>query len=346
MKKLFAIVSIILTLSLLLCACSTVFNNDDTKGASTTQKATTTTQKPTTTMAPNPTYKVFDGDYEYTFDGTAKGYDVCYVGDKNVSAVGDIKTTIEGWPVLTLKANFLSGCTNLTNVVIPSSITTIGAGAFTGCTKLTSVTIPSNVTIVGMGAFSECTNLTHVTIDEGVKIIECNAFAQCTNLVSVTFPNSLTNLGTIDKEKVGTSINYHELRGAFTECVSLTNIILPEGITTIGKSAFSGCASLTNIIIPSGVQTLECGAFARCSNLTSISIPSSVIAIGSSYQWGDAGAGGSGGGLALYNCTQLAQIIYDGTIEQWNELLNAFVHDSWFAEGVTQVQCADGVIKY
>ena len=55
-----------------------------------------------------------------------------------------------------------SGCTSLTSVTIPNSVTSIGDSAFSGCTSLTSVTIPDSVTSIGDGAFVGCTSLTGV----------------------------------------------------------------------------------------------------------------------------------------------------------------------------------------
>jgi len=55
------------------------------------------------------------------------------------------------------------GCTGLTSVTIPSSITTIQYESFRGCTGLTSITIPSSVTSIGYYVFSGCSGLTSVT---------------------------------------------------------------------------------------------------------------------------------------------------------------------------------------
>jgi len=67
---------------------------------------------------------------------------------------------------------------------------------------------------------------------------------------------------------------------AFYNCRSLTNLTIPEGVTSIGSLAFYNCSSLTSITIPEGVTSIGNWAFKDCSSLTSITIPNSVIRIG------------------------------------------------------------------
>ncbi len=58
------------------------------------------------------------------------------------------------------------------------------------------------------------------------------------------------------------------------------DVVIPEGVTSIGDSAFAGCSSLTSIVIPKGVTSIGTGAFSSCSSLTSVVIPESVTSIG------------------------------------------------------------------
>ena len=59
-------------------------------------------------------------------------------------------------------------------------------------------------------------------------------------------------------------------------------VVFPEDLTSIPKSAFLGCSNLTSITIPNSVTSIGEYAFADCKNLTSITIPSSVTSIGDS----------------------------------------------------------------
>ena len=66
---------------------------------------------------------------------------------------------------------------------------------------------------------------------------------------------------------------------AFSCCVSLSEIVIPSSVTSIGKGAFSSCNSLSEIVIPSIVTNIGDCAFSTCSSLKYISIPKSVICL-------------------------------------------------------------------
>ncbi|WP_301331571.1 leucine-rich repeat domain-containing protein, partial [Segatella copri] len=87
------------------------------------------------------------------------------------------------------------GCSGLTSLTIPSSVTEIGVDAFNGCWKLTSLTIPSGVTSIGYSAFWGCSGLTSLTIPSSVTSIGNYAFNGCSGLTSLTIPSSVTSIG-------------------------------------------------------------------------------------------------------------------------------------------------------
>ena len=159
-----------------------------------------------------------------------------------------------------------SGCSGLTSLTLPSSVTSIGRGAFHGCWKLTSLTIPSGVTSIGYSAFRGCSGLTSLTIPSGVTWIDSEAFRGCSGLTNLTLPSSVTEIG--DK--------------AFYGCSGLTSLTIPSGVTSIGGRAFEGCSGLTSLTIPSSVTSIGNYAFVGCSGLTSLTIPSGVTKIGES----------------------------------------------------------------
>lgn len=150
-------------------------------------------------------------------------------------------------------------------------------GVFSGCTNLTSITIPESVTSIGSYAFSECSSLKSIIIPKGVKKIEDGTFLGCTGLTSIIIPDGVTTIGS----------NYYEGReirnnkdGAFEDCIGLSSIIIPESVTSIASFSFSGCTGLNTIIIPNNVTSLGSFAFKGCVGLTSITISETMKSIG------------------------------------------------------------------
>ena len=147
---------------------------------------------------------------------------------------------------------YLNG-SELTDITIPADITEIKY-TFNGCTSLTSVTIPDSVTSIGGSAFYGCTSLTSVTIPDSVTSIGSYAFFNCSSLTSITIPNSVTSIGGF----------------AFKNCHSLTSVTIPDSVTSIGRAAFSWCTSLTSITIGDGVTSIGDGAFYKSTSLSEV----------------------------------------------------------------------------
>ena len=108
------------------------------------------------------------------------------------------------------------------------------------------------------------------SIKEGVRIICNNAFFCCRSLTDIVLPDSVTSIG--DK--------------AFYRCSSLTSFVIPNGVTRIGNGAFLGCSSLKEVAIPDSVTSIEDGAFASCRSLSNIVIHDGVTGIGDGAFWG------------------------------------------------------------
>ena len=179
------------------------------------------------------------------------------------------------------------GCSNLTSITIPDSVTSIGSGTFCNCWGLKSINIPNGVTEIESHTFLNCRNLTSITIPDGVTSIGHWAFEGCSNLTSINIPDSVTFIG-IDAFK-----NCKNLKITITskdsanigdyDSKNLSNLAcirIPDGVKSIGDRAFSGFTILEYITIPESVTSIGDSAFENCYNLTSINIPESVTSIG------------------------------------------------------------------
>lgn len=145
-------------------------------------------------------------------------------------------------------------------VIIPETIedcpvTGIGFGAFWGCSSLTNVTISDSVTYVEQEAFSECTGLTSVTIGKSIQWIGPDAFSCCDKLTSVY----------ISDVAAWCNINFGWYTG--------------NPLYYAGKLYLNG-KLVTDLVIPDGVTTIDANTFINCSDLRSVSIPESITCVG------------------------------------------------------------------
>ncbi len=170
------------------------------------------------------------------------------------------------------------GCTSLAEVTIGNSVTSIGKYAFYGCTSLAEVTIGNSVTSIGGYAFYKCTSLAEITIPDSVASIGHYAFEDCTSLNKV----NITDIAAWYKiEFAGYSSNpTYYAKSLYLNGQLITELNIPDGVTSIGSCTFYNCTSLTEITIPDSVTSIGSSAFRGCTSLAEITIPDSVTSIG------------------------------------------------------------------
>ena len=307
-----------------------------------------------------------DYEYDYYYGGyTAPWYknrlNISYVTmHDGVTSIGgyafNANTKLEAVSipetVKTIGSSAFYNCTYLVNVTIPEGVTSIGSYAFYGCNRLTSVTILEGVTSIGGSAFSGCSRLTSVTIPESVTSIADSAFSRCSSLTAIYitsleawcgikfstgFPalyELYLNNALVTELIIPDSVTSIGER-AFLNCSSLTSVTIPEGVTSIGSYAFAGCNSLTSVTIPDSVTRIRDYAFSGCSSLTSVTIPERVTSIGD-YAFSGCGQLKSVtipgslriiGDYAFNGCTAMTDVNYGGSEEQWKTISIGYFND-------------------
>lgn len=183
--------------------------------------------------------------------------------------------SITGLPDNTWDSGSFMGCTSLTDVNLPTTLTNLGSGTFRNCTSLMSITIPDGVTRIGHGCFTSCTKLTDVNIPTSVTSLGNDAFSYTAINREVNLPN-LTSTGycTFKQTSVTKIVSLGKLvtltggnnLGCFQGCTSLTEVNLPNTLQTIGAQSFKECTGInTTVSLPDSLRTIEDSAFYNCN---------------------------------------------------------------------------------
>lgn len=152
----------------------------------------------------------------------------------------------------------------------------IGDYAFKDCSKMTSLSL-NGVISIGEDAFSGCSGLTSITIPTSVESIYSRAFMNCNGLTSVNITDLAAWCNISFSSDWSNPLYYaHHL---YLNGQEITDLVIPEGVTSISSYAFWGCDGLTTVIIPNSVHYIGRGAFRQCNNLTTITIGSGIMYI-------------------------------------------------------------------
>ena len=212
--------------------------------------------------------------------------------DKGTGAITSIKLSEEPEHLGYYEDGVGINMEDLTELVIPKKIDGEEVKSVKLCTGtnysdligIKRVIVPNTVTDIGTCAFENCDDVEVITLPANLRKIENVAFHEC-RFNHIILPNKLEylsgfsgceNLSEIEIPNSVTSIG----NSAFASCHNLSSIKIPNGVTSIGNSAFWCSRNLSEIIIPNSVTSIGDSAFDSCHNLSSIEIPNSVTSIG------------------------------------------------------------------
>lgn len=191
--------------------------------------------------------------------------------------------------VTVIRQDAFYSCANLTEVILPSSLTEIESNGFSNCRRLVNIDL-GGVVHLGQLAFSSCQSLQNIELPETLETIEYSCFSRA-GLTSIEIPASVTTFGT--DVFYGTPLRSAILAegltniptGTFSECSYLSSVQLPESLKSIGQDAFRNCDALINIIFPHELNEIGGFAFGGCDGLESISLPASITNLATNCFW-------------------------------------------------------------
>ena len=283
-------------------------------------------------------------------------------------------------------------CAALTEITVPDNTASLGDNVFNGCAALTAVTLPASLERVGDSAFSGCTALREVYYggtesnwQDDLLIGEHNenltgALLRFSggklgdDLTWTLYGGTLTVSGTGAMPDWEYQDDYPYCSSPFASDRRIEQVVIDDGVTSVGANAFFGCASLTGVLLADTVDSIgdyafiDCGAlsvirmpcemsaigkyaFAKCWSLSSITIPGGVTGIGSHvFFLCDSLAEitipetvSTVGDSAFESCNALRDVFYGGSESDWTELISGIGSRNDRLAGAT-VHCTGGSI--
>ena len=186
--------------------------------------------------------------------------------------VEKIKKVVIGYGVGNISDNSFVGCSNLTEITIPSSVTSISSTAFSGCNKLNQIITDKDSTYVTKYATDN--NIAYKVITETKK---WNIGKDSENSVAAELSDdgvlTIRGIGEMkDNANITKPMPEQDLYNLpwYKYVDDIQKIIIEYGVTNISENAFAGCSNLTEITIPSTVTSISSTAFSGCNKLNQI----------------------------------------------------------------------------
>ena len=262
----------------------------------------------------------YKGDFPEKIRWAGDEYTVTEIGP-NAFAYSIRKTVNIPKSVTKISASAFYNCSNLESVTIANSVIEIDERAFEGCDKLkynqyvggkylgnsnnpflyliahnsNYVSIKEGCKVISSDALRHkafVTDVSEVSIPTSVTHINSNAFKDCDALTRVKFASieSLCNI-CFGNEDANPLMKTHEL---YINGENVSELIIPNTVTSIGNYAFCGCGGISRLIISNSVTSIGSGAFSGCDGLVSVMIGDNVNSIS---------------GDVFNNCSKLKKVV-------------------------------------
>ena len=280
----------------------------------------------------------------YTLRSNGTEYEVSSIGDCTDTDIV-VPSEYEGLPVTAVAQRAFSSNNNITSVTIPESVTSVGRYAFQYSNNLKSVKILNKNCSLGNKLFVECISLETLVLPKGTKYFadyfgtdkvygtdwfEVRIYDQ-SNRTQTTYylPISLRSI-----TFTSGAIAYEEFEnyGKVEEFIFQDGVIFDEdgsifGVDSDYESCFAGCSELTYVRLSNTMTKVHLEDFDACPKLKTIYLPESIEVIDM---------------YAICYCESLTDIIYAGTVAQWNAISKG---TNWISDvPATYVQCSDGQV--
>ena len=192
------------------------------------------------------------------------------------------------------------GCTGISKLDLPEGVTLIGPSTFYGCSGITSLSLPNSLREMGSAAFYGCTGISKLVLPEGLTFIGEMAFYGCSSIKEISMPSSIQTIErdcfikdfSSDEQMSIEKVDYASIESLcaiqfgnassnpllYAETLlingeEITDLIIPEGVTSIGNHVFGYCTKLKSVKFPESLKEIG-RPFTGCTGLEKVEFAS------------------------------------------------------------------------